>query len=206
MAFQPATGIAQVTVEQTLRGELGLNILHFEDSGGWDPTSLAALADLIKTDWLSASGISSRQSNQVQITRVIARDLTVEAGAEVISTVADGPGRKAAAALENSIAACVTLGTGLAGRSYRGRIYVMGISNDAVVSAADPNHLATGDAAALATAAQYTCTNGLEVTQTHVVLSRQNDLVMRPDGIGTEVRSYTVNARLDNQRRRMPRV
>lgn len=206
MPFQAAPGIAQVIVEQQLRGEYVLNILHYELSGGWTAVDLAALADQIKTNWKHASGLASRQSNQVSIGRVLARDLSVQAGAEVISTVADGTGSSATAALENSLAAVVTLGTGIAGRSYRGRTYLGGLHSGQLVSTSDPNHLNALDAAAIAAAAEYTFTNGLAAGVSHVVLSRQNNNVLRPNGIGTEVASYTVNTRLDNQRRRMPKL
>jgi len=206
MTFQAATGIAEVVCGQVLRGQEVLNIVHYEhDDGVWTPANLATLVDNIKTKWRATGlGIGASQSNEILIGRFTARDLTSEAGAEVISTVADGTGQSGDGALESSLAAVVTLGTGVAGRSYRGRVYLGGLASTGS-SFSDPNHLTGAAAAALATRASYTFTNGLMAAAQHVVLSRINGGIVRTVGIGTTISSYTVNTRLDNQRRRLPR-
>ncbi len=207
MPFQAAPGIAQVVCQQSLRGELILNILHYEHSSGvWTPAALTTLADQIKTNWKTAAlGMVASQGQELLVQRFTARDLSTQAGSEVISSVANGAGLDATGCLENSLAVVMTLGTGIAGRSYRGRVYFGGINQNAT-QGTDPNHLNAANQAGIQQRGAYTVSNGLDAAVQHVVLSRQLNLVMRPEGIGTEVLSYTVNARLDNQRRRMPRV
>jgi hypothetical protein len=207
VTFQPCPGIAEVVCGQTLRGENVLNIVHYEiDTGVWDPTTLLALVNQIKTNWKStASGLVGSQSNQLAVARFTARSLAMEADAEVISTVTNGAGASTTGAMESSIAGVVTLGTGISGRSYRGRVYIGGLNTDLTVSG-DPNHLTATEAGQLATRAAYTFSNGIGTGVQHVVLSRVFDKIVRDEGIGTTVSSYTANTRLDNQRRRMPRV
>jgi hypothetical protein len=184
-----------------------LNILHYRTgAANWTAAELASVVNQIKTNWKDgASGLKLSQSNDVAITRFTARDLSVANGLEVISNVIDDTGATNEVAMGNSECAVVTLGTGFSGRSFRGRAFIGGL-NKSSAPPGDPNHLTAAVAASLAARCEYTFSNALPVGVEHVVLSRQANLAVRPFGIGTEITSYTVNTRLDNQRRRMPRV
>lgn len=103
------------------------------------------------------------------------------------------------ASVPNNVALVTTFQTDLRGRSYRGRAYLPGISADALVSSTEVD---TGTAAAVNAA--FGALNGaLPLAYQHVVISNQNNNVMRTVAARTPVTSYRTEVRLDSQRRRL---
>lgn len=196
-----------MVVQQTFRGEQVLNIVHYNSAtlAPWSAADLFDLANAIKTAWKVTTGtigIAGNITQDVTIQRVVATDLSEEDGVQEVSNVADGPAGGTAAALENGIALCASLRTGFSGRSFRGRLYVPGISSSN--GGSDPNHVGGTYATNMQTAVTNTF-QGTGVRAGWGVLSRVHNGLLRENAICTPITSVVVNTRLDSQRRRMPR-
>lgn len=207
MVFVPfPEGTFQLTWSGLLRGQVWQNTNYFYDPGVVKTAS--ALTDICNTAMASwgdvAEGMHGLVGGQCSLQKVLARNLDVEAGTEASSTVAAINGDAVAAAIENSLALVVTLRTGIAGRSFRGRNYIAGLASSQVDSS-DPNRL-TGAAAAQVAArwSDVLLEIGTFAEADVVVASRIADGLPRTLGVVTPVVSYSANTRLDNQRRRMP--
>jgi hypothetical protein len=105
--------------------------------------------------------------------------------------------------MPNNVAIVMSLKTGLRGKSFRGRIYHVGLS-DAVVTA---NAVTTVQRDALVAGYSLLTTfagaTG-EAIFNLVVLSYYASSVLRPTPIATPVTSVTSDGIVDSQRRRLP--
>jgi hypothetical protein len=140
MTFVPVANVAQITLEGTVDRQQTINDIYFEVSGGGitptnllDITSAAAiwfqtqLAPLLSENW---SAIRAR-----------GRDLTAPLSfiAEATAVATGGEANEAA---PNNVAACIKLGTAVAGRSFRGRNYVPAVPNSLIVlNTMDPSFI-----------------------------------------------------------------
>lgn len=127
MAFQPVPNVAHMRVEGQVDGQLTVNNLFFEISGGGiTPVNLLGLAGAV-ADWVTGSLVPLVCDSWIG-TQVVGRDLTTENGA-VASVTVGQPGEVGTEAVPNNVAACVSFRTGFAGRSFHGRNYVAAIPN-----------------------------------------------------------------------------
>ena len=140
MAFVPVANVAQITLEGSVDRQQTINDLYFEISGGGitptnilDIVSAAAiwfqtqLAPLLSENWSSV--------------RARARDLTTPLSfvAEATAVATGGVANEAA---PNNVAACIKLGTAVAGRSFHGRNYVPAIPNSVItLNTMDPSFI-----------------------------------------------------------------
>jgi hypothetical protein len=108
------------------------------------------------------------------------------------------------AAMPNSIASVVSIKTALRGRSYRGRIYHMGIPDAHVTD----NLMGTAQVTALQAAYQAAVLLAIAGNPDFRlgVLSYYNLGNLRGTPVFTPATEVSVDARVDSQRRRMPRV
>lgn len=130
MAYIPVPDVAGVRLEGKMDGQLTINDLYFQISGGGiNAAGLVNLAVNVADWWtLNVIPLLSRDCSSV---RVVAVDL----GA------ADGPAGEAPAAADggvdieavpNNVAACVSFRTAQRGRSGRGRNYISGVPGSLV--------------------------------------------------------------------------
>lgn len=137
MAFQPATNIAQVTVQGRVDGQITINNLYFEVSGGGiTAVNLAQLVSAV--DFWASDSLAPQLSDDWSYEITTGRDLTVANGVQVTAS-APTPGGVSGEANPNNVAVCVSLRTAFGGRSFRGRNYVPGIPATAVtLNSIDP--------------------------------------------------------------------
>lgn len=169
-----------------------VNVIHLFKAAGWTlPNMQQAALDM--RDWwinLYRVGVPS-QVNLVQVQMRLydpANPLAYDLG------VAPSPGTRVGAAESGNVTMTISWRTGLAGRKFRGRIYVPALSeqdvstNDVVSSVVT----AVFSAAALAL---YTgqLTNGVVPAVFH-----------RATATYTPVNSHVIDAIVDSQRRRLP--
>lgn len=211
MTFQPCPGIAQVAIQvQDQEGDIAENILHVTNggTGEWTATDLQTLANAVDTWLTTGDGTNKFVGFLASVSTVIGiacRDLTIEAGAVYIKTVSH-VGGDTDAPLQAGLTKAITLRTGLAGRSYRGRVFqpclTTGDVSSGDVNTMDSTHLSHLQ---LAWNALITAISGAHSGWLWVVLSRRNNLAVRTDGVGTPIISVGVShSNFDYQRRRAP--
>jgi len=133
MATVPATNVAEVEIRGSLNGQDVENTLYFELAEAITNAALellvAAIEDWVHTNWLNSMGTG------FTMREVFARDLTAGSGFNATSnTHAGSPGTQSGTNLPGSVAWVVKFLTPLAGRSFRGRNYFMGLTNTDVTA------------------------------------------------------------------------
>lgn len=212
MTFQACPGIAQATINvQTPDGDIAQNVLHISNggSGAWSAADLTTLANTLDT-WLttgdgSGNNFVAHLQSAYTVVEISCRDLTTQAGAEFNKSVnhvgGDSGGRMA-----DGLTKAITLRSGLAGRSYRGRIFCIGLS--ALNADATDKNLMYSASVAVQIAiwtSLISTVSGAHTGWVWVILSRQAGLAKRSTGVGTAITAVGVsNNYFDYQRRRAP--
>lgn len=203
MPFISAPNCAEAVIRFTLpNGNIAVNVLNFRriDSTDYTLTTLTDLTNRLKT-WHAAL-YDLCQSNQVSLTSIYARDLSNEFGAVVDVPVSPAQvGAVASPALPANVTLSISHRTGFAGRSYRGRSYVVGLSEGSVAG-----DFVGSSAANLAQTAFNGLRGGDFVLNGHefVILSRYTDGAPRSEALPIAVtQSLYVDLRVDTQRRRL---
>jgi len=198
MAFIPVPDTWEATFVYTQAGvRPAINTLYFFDgTGPFTPTRAAYLAGLLE-NWAIAE-VLPRICVNVTLARIEVRDLTTQFGAFHSENV-DDIGENSGARAPSNVTMSLSFRTGQVGRSFRGRNYLVGLSEDDFT-----NNVFDG-AEALAWRIAYgtmqTTLAGEDFT--HVVVSRYADGVARSEGITTPVTSYIfADLNVDTQRRR----
>lgn len=206
MAFQPAPACAQTAIQYTLPGPSNaFNILHWRYTGVGSITLPALEALSIALQSALAAELPATMSNQCSITRIIAKSLENEV-APVYDYTLPAPivGSTAAQVLPNNVTFSVKLDTGLTGRSTRGRIYHVGLTEATVTG----NFLSTASANVIAGAWDDVRESVAGASDFLLaVLSRQTNGQPRLQAVTYNVQSVGwVDTRVDTQRRRLPRL
>lgn len=199
LPFQAAPNTARIELIFTQDGQRVENVFHITYSSFFTTGHLYEAINAFR-DWWAADG-KGYASSAVKPTLIVAASLqdatapTVEASLD-----ADPVGTRTSPAMPMNVTVAVGLRTALRGRSYRGRIYHVGLTEDmiafSVLLPVYVTDLVANYNALRATLAPY----GFALA----VLSRVNGGVRRTVGVSTPVESITVDAFLDSQRRRLP--
>jgi len=196
--YIPVEDTAEVRMAYVTLGGVANNVINFRKSGGWDATSLGDLAQAVSDAW--ETEVSPRVSEDISLDSVTATDLSSATGPQV-TLPAGISGANAQPVAPNNVTLAVSFHTNTRGRSYRGRLYHVGMSQSQITGDS------IGDAGATATQEAYsdffdsitTAVSGAE----HVVVSRCQDDTWLTDGIATPVTAYSVEPTVDSQRRRL---
>lgn len=177
-----------------------VNTLYVKKADAWNLVDLEEVATLV-WDWWDAS-IAPMVSDAVDLVKVRARDMSAP-NSWVYEYTDSTPvnGNVSAGILPGNATMTVKFGTGLAGRSKRGRNYVIGLTEDQV----------SGDNVAGATVSAYIAAyEGLQTLlvaegMAHVVASRANctDPETPCSGNTYTVINYSSDGVVDSQRRRL---
>lgn len=201
MAFIPVPLTAEVNIRQTLYGEEMINTLYFTLALGWDEGSLTDLATRLDGVLVDQYPDMHNVGSIYLGLRLRNLDhdggevLIVPASASTVGTVGGG-------SEQNNVAWCVKFTTGLAGRSYRGRVYHGGIAGSMLVSI---NHMDTGFASDIIDHYVSLVTAAGEAGGVHVVVSRRHNKVALTEGVTTPVTAITyTDLVLDSMRNRLP--
>jgi len=170
-----------------------VNTLHFSDSTGWDSTKMQALAaDLVDwwhTSYRTAMGVA------VTLVQVQVRLLDPANPLAVDYTIGLPEGGAIIEGLEAAnVTSTMSWRTGLAGRKYRGRIYVPAITEG---QTNQDDTLTSTMAARLATVATYFLTHLIAGTRFPTIFH------LGPDTF-TNITTFVIENILDSQRRRLP--
>jgi hypothetical protein len=182
--------------------EFAVNVLHFRNATSVtvDQTLANNLALDVKSAWDTAVALGTVINSTTGISRITVRDLNTANQPEFGATVTAALGSGTSEILPRQVSLVVTLRTALAGRSFRGRVYVPGFTELANDS--------TGRATALAQSVADAIVRNVRANFSirgllmGVVSTRTNKLP-RPTNIITDVTSLSVRDGVwDNQRRR----
>lgn len=202
MAFIPIPNTVELVPRfKLLNGNIAVNVLHFEKTDGSQPTS-GDLSNLVAAYLAWEGSTLSQRSAQVQLVSIYARDMTAQNS--VVLDYAVNPvraGALASNAMPSQVSIAMSLRTGLAGRSFRGRVYHIGLTEAQVAG----DFLNAGVAAALLTKyAGLLATGFTSIGFELVVVSRFANGVPRAFGVTSAVKSIIlVDERVDTQRRRL---
>lgn len=203
MGFIPVPDVANVFIEFLLPdGVRAGNSIWVQDLqagiGGVRVTQLATLVEgWVKTQY------QIQQSNQVSFVRLNVRDMTIENGSVLDKAINPATaGSQASPALPASVSYAVSFRTGVAGRSFRGRAYYVGLSEIAVSG----NYVNAPNAQAIVNQWENLRSVVLAPNDFNlVVVSRRANGAPRVTGVATTVTSiFAVDFRVDTQRRRLP--
>jgi len=198
MAFQSVPNGREITISALQNGVPIVNIIHTRASTSATLENLEGIADAVIA-WLDEWVMpETHPSYVVQVVKV--RDISSETGLSVEiapeDTVQGTAGGSAAAA---NAALVASFRTGVAGRSFRGRMYFGGLAQQGLTNA---QTMGTSTANAYAGMIQQLIVALETVGQVLCVLSRVADGVRRVTGLLTEVIQVIVNTKIDSQRRR----
>jgi hypothetical protein len=201
MAFVPVPNTALVRVQGHLNGQEYVNTTYREKALGWTSTDLFNLATEMMT-WATTRFLTLVHS-QFQLDLIQCVDLSVDGGAQAtVAAPAGSVGTRGGLCLPNNVAYTVSFRTGRTGRSFRGRNYIGGINDDAVVGT---NTVKPTYRADVVSVFNDLIGSTLITQGTWVVVSRVHDKIPLSTGVTTVITTViTVDNVLDSQRRRLP--
>lgn len=178
------------------------NVFHVESGGDWTTAALELLADTLVT-W-AVTELIPNMASTVTLEHVEAKDIGGEAGEAVVVPcigTCSGNGTNGPA-LPNNVTVAVKWLTGLSGRSFRGRTYHIGLTENQVTD----NELVPIFDATLSDAylALLDAIAAADPTWEMVVASFVADGVPRVTGVTTPILDSQIDPVVDSQRRRLP--
>jgi hypothetical protein len=210
MPFVPVPNTAEVTVKMTHLNEQVANIYHVERPAPWNEDTLTQLAEAFRTWWETET--RTERSGSTCLEEICARDLTTISGLQVCVThgIANC-GTGLTQAMPGNVTIAIKEGTGLAGRSFRGRSYWVGLTEEMVENnvvtepflgniIGDMNELSARVNALGATLVVVSKMSG----STCNVTTCKKIPTPRTTGVTTPITGYAANNVVDSQRRRLP--
>lgn len=198
-AYIPFVNVAELVVYGLLAQQQVAMVLNFLYPGAITQTQLDNLAEGGVTVW--AETLDDQLSEDLYITSGKATDLTTQdAGVSQYFPPTTVRGQVNNPSVANNAALVVSHHTALRGRSYRGRTYLAGIPTGQLANSAT----VTTEYQGYTLAAWTNYIDGLEALGGNfVIASRQLNGVRRTTGVATPVTGYSIDLRLDSQRRRL---
>jgi len=200
MTFIPTVDTARCTLNFSQGSSVGVNVLWFKKSSAISAADLTVLAIDLVNWWDTYGDPTMCDQGQLNSIDVIQQDSSTSpsisyAPASPIAGSATG----SAAALNVSIVS--SFRTANRGRSSRGRFYSYALSE----TDTNNNGITIGSGLQTALSVMWANLGGFVSPDgwTHVVVSKQLDLVARTAGLAQPVLSYIIDTALDSQRRRL---
>lgn len=195
MTFVAAAGVASVDVIWTQDEQTVENTFHYHRTAAWDLASLEGLANTYLA-WVSTR--TSMFADVCQLVKVYARDLTTASSASVeVVPPAMIEGANASGQMPMNVTWALKRLTGLAGRANRGRLYMIGLSENQIGS--DRQTILPSQATNFRV--QYDALLSAQLADN----TAQEVILHRALGTHTDVTEYGWSDYfLDSQRRRLP--
>ncbi len=200
MAFIPVPNAVSVEMRFTQDGQLVENTFGVITTDGDNPSTRLAIATAFYNWW--AAEMQTLVSSTVLLREVYVTDITDEAGGTTafIPSVTTG-GANVNPPLPNGTTLAVSARTNARGRSYRGRSYFIGLTENVV----DHNRVTPAAVEAIQAAYNTLGPDYLEVNGTLGVISRYANKNPRSVGVITPITGWVITDDVvDSQRRRLP--
>jgi len=208
MPFIPVPETAEVRMQFTQANQKVENVYHVRRQGAWTQEDLTSLANIFGNWWIQV--LKPLVTVGVTLRQVLATDISAEGGLSVIGTTGlPTTGGDAGGGYPNNVTLAVKWGTGLAGRSFRGRTYHVGM----VIGMVDGN----GNVVANKLNDLKNAYDGLRTALDNatlgvefVVVSRYSGVdanhkpIPRAEGVTTPISGVSIDPVTDSQRRRLP--
>lgn len=200
MAFQSVPNTVEIVLNFLQSGKPAVNVLHAYRSAGYDQAQLDGIAAAM--DALVSSNLLPEMTPTQSYVGITVKGLTNSSDLSSSNSDHAGTGAEMAVALPGNVSLCLTLRTGLTGRSARGRIYTLSPHD---TDMATPDTVLTVYRDAIVAAYQSLLDRLLLIGWTPVVVSRFHDKVQRPVGVVYPITQLVArNTRVDSQRNRLP--
>jgi len=201
MPFVPNPGVVQVNIRGTKDTQLVENVLHFgvfHTPVAEDLTLICnGVRDAVISDWLPAL------PSDVTMREVYAKSLELPNDVQFTSIFPAGSvGTMAGVPLPNNVSICVSLRSGATGRSARGRLFWLGLSQDQVVE----NQITTAASNDILVAVNAVYNVALLNSYRWIITSYVTNKAPRPGGPVQFIVNGILftNLVIDSQRRRLP--
>lgn len=200
--FIPVPNTASVELLYQLPITIAENIFHVRKATPYSAADLVALRTLVNS-WDSVSW-SSRRITSVTLFRIICKALdSLGSPLEDYTLPTPRPGGTVSGPMPNNITWAVKKATGLTGRSFRGRWYMVGLGSANYDMATQ--QVTGGTATPIITALNTLITNLAAAGHTLGVVSYRTGGAWRTTGLFTPVTSFVyTDLVIDSQRRRLP--
>lgn len=199
MAFIPVINTARCELRYTQNGQQVANIFHVEKEGPLTVLDLQDIGTALVEWWGEHLDLVS---TAVTLREIDIRDLTTASGIGILWN--DGLpliGGVASPPLPNNVTLAIKWGTGLSGRSFRGRTYHVGLCESQVTQ----SELESAVIAPLLASYNALPTMITGSGYTLVVVSRYANNAPRPAGVTTPILNAAyADTVIDSQRRRLP--
>lgn len=207
MPFVPVPNTVLCEFRMTADLQQVENTVYFELADTPAADDMTDLAELLRDWWISEYAPLVWQG--VQLREVVVTDLSSASGPQVsVSPAVAAFGGQTGDPLPTNVSLTVSFRTALRGRSFRGRNFVVGLTE---VMTTGANTLGPGTLSAWIDAYTALLALGSPLTATWVVVSRFSGVdangrpIPRAAGVTTPVTSVTiVDNIIDSQRRRLP--
>lgn len=200
MPYVPVANVIQAELVFSWDSQIVENVLHFQTSIPPNLVTMGELGTFLVSWW--STNIKSRVPSTVSLINIKMTDLTVAFGPVVdYATSLPMAGTNVSPSMPNNCALVITKRTALRGRSYRGRIYHVGLVEGNTIA----NAYGAAEVGALVTA--YNLLRNVTLasaTAQEVVVSRIQAGAPLVAGVSTTVTNHTCDGILDSQRRRLP--
>jgi len=200
MAFIPVPNTLKVELVMSWDTQVVENVLHYEWISAWSIARANELAaDIVS--WWNAT-MDAYVANTVSLNLIRMTDLESETGFVVnYATGLPVAGANTNPSLPNSNTVVITKRTANRGRSFRGRIYQVGLTEN-VVTANAVSSTVVGQLIAAWELIRVVALTGGDAQMG--VVSLQSNLAPRTEGIITPITNFTSDGVIDSQRRRLP--
>ncbi len=200
MAFQSVPETAEVVIEYSQHNEEYVNTMAARLPGGYTQADIQALADAVDT--AVAASWRPLQTNECTYVETRVRGLESANDLEAFQNAGTGPGAVAVKSNPGNVTLSIKKGSGLTGRSARGRLFWIGLTQtqlsiiENIVGAVDVGNIVSGVNAVRV---------AIEVTAWQpVIVSRFAAGVPRPVGVTFNwTTTSAVNNDVDSQRGRL---
>lgn len=199
-AFIPAVNTASVAMIYSQDDEHTENVYHVQGTAAWTVSSLTDLATAF-AGWENSTAKLHRATN-TGLEKIYIRDLTTQTGhvVEVAETI---NGTDAGTPLPNNVTIALTARTGIAGRSFRGRSFWIGLTASAL--AGGGSYISNGALSTLLSVMEALRTTTFPNSGQLVVASFRSGGAWRSSAVLTPITNFSVaDTGLDSQRRRLP--
>lgn len=206
--FIPTANTALVELVYTIGSVIIENTFHVKKGSPYTLADLTALAGVFDT-WDSTGAAKWQAARSGLTTLLFVRAKALDTSSSPVYTyTVPGGGRVGtltiASVMSNNVSFCIRLQTGLAGRSFRGRLYVPPFGSANVQASPSQNFVTAAFALMLVTSLQALLTQLAAAGHTWVVTSFYNSGAWRAAGVNTDILTIGyADLRVDTQRRRL---
>lgn len=199
MSFIPVPNVIKLEVVYVIGTSQQVNVYHVTTAGPIDLTKVQAAVNVLQT-WV-AGETGALISNTARLAYIKGTDLTEENSFYYLFTPTDNTydGTRPSPILPSNVTMAVKHLTGRAGRSYRGRTYVIGLCEDQVTGDSVADTTVNGWIAAF----QELQTSFSEASMAWVVVSYTHNKIPRAQGEANLIISHGSDGIVDSQRRRL---